>query len=167
MKHWYLVHTKPRQERVAEQNLQRQTYEVFLPLIKQMRRRRGHWHEVIEPLFPGYLFVRLQMGYDNISPVCYTTGVRNLVRFGAKEPAIVPDQIIDSLMRAADGNTGLHYLQNPLFQTGSTVIIDKGPLAGLKAIFLAETSEERVIILLEMLGRENRIIIERDLLRLA
>lgn len=166
MKRWYLVHTKPRKERVAEQNLQRQGYEVYLPLIQQPRRRRGRWIEVIDPLFPNYLFVRLQFGWDNIGPIRYTTGVRALVRF-TQEPAIVPDEIIESLKSAADRDTGIYRFEEALFKPGDKVMIDQGPLAGLNAIFLAETGQERVLILLEMLGRENQITIERDLLRLA
>lgn len=166
MKRWYLVQTKPRKERVAEQNLQRQGYEVYLPLIQQPRRRRGHWLEVIDPLFPSYLFVRLHFGWDNIGPIRYTTGVRELVRF-TQEPAIVPEEIIESLKSAADRDTGIYRFEEPLFKPGDKVIIDQGPLAGLNAIFLAETGQERVLILLEMLGRENQITVERDLLRLA
>ena len=166
MKCWYLVYTKLRKERVAEQNLQRQSYEVYLPLIQQPRRQRGRWIEAIDPLFPRYLFVHLQPGYDNMGSIRYTTGVRNLVRFTV-EPAVVPDHIIESLKQTADCNTGLHHPQDPLFKPGDKVIIDKGPLAGLSAILLAETGEERVVILLEMLGRENRVTVECDLLRLA
>jgi len=166
MKCWYLVHIKPRKEMVAEQNLQNQGYEVYLPLVQQLCRRRGHWIEVIEPLFPCYLFVCLQFGYDNVRPIRYTTGVRDLVRF-TEEPAVVPDQIIASLRRTADCKTGLHHPKGPLFKPGNAVIIDAGPFAGLQAIFLAETGQERAIILLEMLGRENRVTVNRDLLRLA
>jgi transcriptional antiterminator RfaH len=166
MKYWYLVHTKPRKERVAEQNLQRQDYEVYLPLIQQPRRQRGRWIEAIDPLFPRYLFVRLRPGYDNIGSIRCTTGVRNLVRFTA-EPTVVPDHIIESIKHAADHSTGLHHPKGSLFEPGNTVIIDKGPLTGLRGIFLAETDQERVIILLEMLGRENRVTVQRDLLRLA
>lgn len=166
IKHWYLVHTKPRKEKVAEENLQRQNFEVYLPLIQGLRRRRGHWTEVIEPLFPRYLFVHLRFGYDNVYPIRYTMGVDRLVRFG-EEPTVVPDQIVDSLRHSADRNTGLHYPNGPLFKPGDTVVIDEGPMAGLRAIFLAETGQQRVSILLEMLGRENRVTINRDLLRLA
>lgn len=117
-------------------------------------------------MFPRYLFVRLRIGYDNIHPIRYTTGVHDLVRF-TEEPSVVPDQIVESLRRTADCNTGLHRSKRPLFEAGDAVIIDEGPLAGLQAIFLAETGQERVIILLNMLGRENRVTIERDVLRLA
>ena len=166
MKRWYLIHTKPRKERVAEQNLQRQGWEVYLPLFRQSRRQRGRWVDVIEPLFPRYLFVQLQLGFEDISPIRYTTGVHNLVRF-TKDPAVVSNQIVETLRCTADSTTGLHHIQGPLFKSGDLVVIDKGPLAGLQAIFLAETGRDRVSILLEMLGRTNRVTVKRDVLRLA
>jgi transcriptional antiterminator RfaH len=92
--------------------------------------------------------------------------VHNFVRF-TEEPAIVPDEIVESLKRTADCNTGLHHPKAPLFKPGDTVIIDSGPFAGLRAIFLAETGQERITVLLELLGRENRVTVKRDLLRLA
>lgn len=166
MKYWYLIHTKPFKERVAEQNLQRQGYKVYLPLIQQPCRRRGRWIEAINPLFPRYMFVHIRPHCDDIGPIRYTTGVHKLVRF-TEEPAVVPDHIIESIKQAADHNTGLHHSKGPLFEPGDKVIIDQGPLTGLQGIFLAETGQERVVILLEMLGRENRVTVERDLLRLA
>lgn len=166
MKCWYLVYTKPRQERVAEQNFRRQSYEVYLPLIQQPCRHRGRWIEAIGPLFPCYLFLRCQPGYDDISPIRYTTGVRNIVSFNG-EPAVVPDHIIESIKQTADYESGVHHFKGSLFEPGNKVIIDRGPLTGLQGIFLAETGQERVVILLEILGRENRITVKRDLLRLA
>lgn len=166
MEHWYVVYTKPRKEAVAEENLKRQGYEAYLPLIEQPRRRRARWGVAIDPLFPRYLFIRLRAGVDSIGPIRYTTGVSGLVRF-AEEPAVVEDHIIESLRRRADGKTGLHYPEAPRFSPGDTVIIDAGPLAGVEAVFVAETGQERVAILLHMLGRENRATAERDLLRLA
>lgn len=166
MNRWYLIHTKPRKESVAEQHLQRQGWELYLPRIQQPHRRRGRWVEVIEPMFPRYLFVRLRFGVDNIGPIRYTTGVRDFVRF-AEEPAVVPDEVVETLKRAADCDSGLHYPKGPLFKSGDAVIIEEGPFAGLQAIFLAETGQERVVILLEMLGRENRVTVKRNCLRLA
>ena len=80
---WYVVATKLRQETVALQNLKRQSYEVFLPQITLRKRRRGKWQEVIEPLFPGYLFVALEAGVDDAAPIRSTLGCVGLVRFGA------------------------------------------------------------------------------------
>lgn len=166
MKRWYLVYTKSRKEKVAEENLKRQGYEVYLPLIEQARRRRERRTETIEPLFPRYLFLCFRPGCDNIAPIRYTTGVSGLVRF-TEEPAVVPDQIIASLRSRADGKSGLHRPKDPMLAPGDMVTIEEGPLSGVGAIFLAGTGQERVAILVHMLGRQNRVSVERDLVRLA
>ncbi len=167
MKRWYLIRTKPRKETVAEENLRRQGWEIYLPRIQQRRRRRrGRWSEIIEPLFPCYLFIHLHFGFDNISPIHYTTGVHKFVRF-SEQPAVVPDEIIESLRRTEDCNKGLRYPNNFPFKPGDKVLIDTGPLTGLQAIFLAEKGQDRVVILFDMLGRENRATVELDVLRSA
>lgn len=166
LKQWYAVYTKPRQERVAEDNLERQNYEVYLPLIAEPRRQRGRWKQCIEPLFPRYLFVRLSLGCDNTGPIRYTTGVSKLVRF-ADELAVVDDHIVESLKRRADCAAGLYIPKTPVFAPGDRIVMDDGPFAGVEAIFQAETSSERVVILLNLLGRKNYISVDRDLLRRA
>jgi transcriptional antiterminator RfaH len=165
MKQWYVVYTKPRQEAVAEENLERQGYEVYLPLIAEARRQRGRWRQCFEPLFPRYLFVRLSLACDNTSPIRYTTGVSNVVRF-ADELAAVDDHIVESLKRRADCATGWqHVPKASVFKPGDRVLMDDGPCAGVEAIFQAESGSERVVVLLNLLGRKNYISVNRDLLR--
>jgi len=96
MKPWYAVYTKARQETVAEENLQRQGFETFLPWITQLRRRRGKWLDVTEPLFPRYLFTRLDPAGQDIGPIRSTFGVTRLVTFGDRLRA-VPETLIESL----------------------------------------------------------------------
>ena len=64
MSNWYLIHTKIRQERVALENLERQGFESFLPLIRVEKLRRSALVVVEEPLVPRYLFIRLASGTD-------------------------------------------------------------------------------------------------------
>lgn len=163
---WYLVHTKPRKETVAEENLQRQGFEIYLPLLQQQRRRYGRWVQSIEPLFPRYLFIRLRPGHDDMGPVRYTIGVQNFVRF-TEEPAIVPSVIVESIKRTADAHTGLHSPNRLAFQTGDLVIIEDGPLASQQAVVWGESGQERVKILLTILGRETVLTVSKNLLSLA
>jgi len=79
---WYVVATRPRQESVARDHLTRQGYSVLLPEISLKKRRQSRWVVVIEPLFPGYLFVQLAFGQDDTAPIRSTRGCRDLVRFG-------------------------------------------------------------------------------------
>lgn len=161
MSHWYAIHTKARQEALAAEHLRRQTFEVYLPNIKQRHSYRGQWREKIEPLFPRYLFIRLDLGEENIAPIRSTRGVTKLVSFSG-QPATVPDTFIDALIQTSDPDTGLLCPEKDLFEAGATVTIMDGPLHGLEGIFKVHDGEQRSIILLELLGKTQQISIARD-----
>ena len=153
-KSWYLIYTKPRQEALAQANLERQGYGVYLPKVRLMRRRRGRQEAVVEPLFPRYLFIHLDTQNDNWGPIRSTFGVASLVCFGAK-PAQVPDELVAHL-KAQEGQEGLHEWAEPKMEIGDRVRVAEGPLKGYEGILLAKTGQERVMLLLEMLGKEVR-----------
>jgi transcriptional antiterminator RfaH len=159
MEAWYAVHTKARQERLAAEHLTRQHYQTHLPLICLPRRRRGRWHEVVEPLFPGYLFVRLDPGRHNMAPIGSTRGVIALVRFGGSLRP-VPEELVEHL-QAAQREGAAAIREDHLFQPGDPVEIVSGPMAGLRAIFLASSGRERADLLLDLLGRSNRIAVSQ------
>ena len=69
MKNWYLIYTKPHKEQLARENLERQGYEIYLPMARLRRRRMGKGATRIEPLFPRYLFIHLDAKTDNWSPI--------------------------------------------------------------------------------------------------
>ena len=161
MKHWYAIHTKPRQEEHAAVHLRRQEFEIYLPRIKQARRFRQRWRDMIEPLFPRYLFIRLDLGNDNVAPIRSTRGVSKLVSFNGL-PATVPEPLIDALIESADPDTGLLHPHEARFKPGATVTIVNGPLAGLEAIFEAHDGEARSIILLELLGKTQQLRIDSN-----
>jgi len=153
-KSWYLVYTKPRQEEVAQTNLVRQGYGVYLPHVREARKRQGRRIMVVEPLFPRYLFIRLDTHTDNWGPIRSTLGVASLVRFG-QEPARVPTELVDFLRTREDGE-GLHEWAEQEFLSGDRVRVAEGALLGYGGILLARTSRERVVVLLDILGRQVR-----------
>jgi len=159
MSHWYAVQTKSRQEQVALEHLKRQAFVTYLPLIKAARHRRGRWQGTVEPLFPGYLFVELDFGAQNTAPIRSTRGVIGLVRFG-QEPRPVPHTIVQALLDAQSGE-GDPIDPDALFKEGDRVTLVEGPMKGLSAIVQARTGKERVVLLLELLGRENRVTVLR------
>lgn len=160
MSRWYVVQSKPRQEALAQENLERQGYPVYCPAVTQARRRRGGWQEVSEPLFPRYLFVRLTEGEDNFSPIRSTLGVSNMLRFGDKS-ACISDQAVEAIrqqeQQLKQGDEG----KMPC-KEGDRVQLLEGPFAGLSGIFQKKSNEERVIILLELLGKENRLKVDAN-----
>lgn len=157
-KSWYLVYAKPRQERTAQVNLERQRYKVYLPLARQVRRRHGRGVTAIAPLFPRYLFVHLDREIDNWAPIRSTIGVVSLVRFG-QVPAPVPDDLVNFL-RAREDSEGLHVLSIDEYKNGARVRITAGGLTGYEGIFVAPTSRQRVVVLLDILGKQTRVTVE-------
>jgi len=151
---WYLLYSKPQRERSALENLDRQGYEAYLPLIRNRRRRGGRYVRVIEPMFPRYLFIQLSDETDDWGPIRSTIGISKLVRFG-EIPARVPDDLVASL-RAREDDAGIQDLPPPDFKTGEKVRIVEGPMAGYQGIFQAKTGQERVIILLDLAGKSTR-----------
>jgi transcriptional antiterminator RfaH len=157
-KHWYLVYTKPRQEQLARLNLDRQGYETYLPLVRELRRRLGRRQTVVAPMFPRYLFVHLDRETDNWGPIRSTLGVVSVVRFG-QEPARTPTGLIDFLRRHEDAE-GIHSHSPDEYRPGSRVRVVEGQLMGFEGVFLAKSSQDRVVVLLEIMGKEARTTLD-------
>mgnify|MGYP006289734755 CR=1 FL=1 len=156
MESWYVVQTKPRQEFTAAEHLDRQSLAVYLPTLRGSRRRGTRWAASTEPLFPGYLFVRIDPTVTNVAPIRSTRGVIRLVTFG-NELRPVPESLIDDL-RLAQPDTQHPIDPISLLHSGDRVRLIAGPLAGLTAIFEARTGMERVAVLLDLLGRKSRVL---------
>ncbi len=157
---WYAVNTKPRQEDIAELNLQRLGVEIFFPQLKQEKLIRRKRQSVIGPLFPGYLFARFNLD-AHYRAVNYAQGVRRMVSFGAA-PVAVAEEVIESIKsRVCDGYVTV---QPPSFKPGQVVRIQEGPLRGLEAVFEQETSDhQRVVLLLQTLSYQARVVVPVEL----
>jgi transcriptional antiterminator RfaH len=107
-------------------------------------------------MFPGYLFVRLDEEDKLWSSMRSTRGVRDFVRF-AKTPATIPDNIISGLQSAGAGEL-LTISKVP--KKGSLLMIEDGPFKGLEAIFQIMDGTERAIVLLNVLGKEQKLSID-------
>lgn len=147
---WYLIHTKPRQETTALENLQRQGFECYLPKITKQILRRKQSMTQQEPMFARYLFIKLAKGENghNWMPIRSTIGVNQLVQFGGKATAV--DEQIITILKSRDSSEPIQ----PRLKTGDKVTISDGPLQGLDAIFQTADAEHRAIILLDFLSRQ-------------
>lgn len=155
---WYLVYSKPRQETVAQLNLERQGYEVYLPRVRQPRRSKGRATSIVTPMFPRYLFIRLDRETDDWGPIRSTFGVVSIVRFG-QAPASVPDDLI-AVLRSREDREGIQVLPVEEYRRGAKIRITTGGFAGYEGIFIARTARDRVVVLLEILGRRTPARIE-------
>lgn len=163
--HWYVVHTKPRQERCALLNLEQQGYECYLPLMAAEKLCQGVLTVVDEPLFPRYLFIQLDSTASGKSwvPIRSTKGVSRLVTFGS-EPAKVDGQLIE-LLRTRDSQAG--WQPQRLFAPGERVVVTKGPFAGVEAAYQMSDGESRVMVLIELLSRTVQMVVSPAGLRKA
>lgn len=150
MKNWYAVFAKPKQDAYAETQLLRQGFETFRPLIRTRRRVRQRYQVVIESMFPRYMFVHLDDRQEDWSPIRSTYGVSGLVRMGDHIP-IVPAPLIAELRRRADEHNVIDLNAADEFKINEPVLITEGPLAGYQALFSARNSQERVIVLLNLM----------------
>lgn len=158
---WYVANCKPRQESIAAENLRRQGFEAYFPRMKARQRRRGAWLESIQPLFPRYLFVHVDPSCRNIAPIRSTRGVVGLVRLGG-QLAKVPDSVLATIKARSEPESGLHDDPQRIFTAGERVSVCEGPLAGLEGIFTSPDGEQRALVMLEMLGKVNRLRIPLD-----
>lgn len=160
---WYLVHTKPKQEKCALLNLERQGYSCYLPLLPVERLCQGGLKVAEEALFPRYLFI--QLGQDDSAkswgPIRSTKGVSRLVSFG-NEPARVADGLIDAL-RARDEAS--RHAPGKLFTRGERVRLTAAPFADVEGIYQMADGERRVMVLIELLSRQVRICVSPASLR--
>lgn len=159
---WYVVHTKVRKEQYAEWQLTRRGVETFLPWI--IHPSRISLDDVLQPLFPGYLFARVDLARQYWD-VVWAPGVHRLVGFG-ETPSSIDDGLIDFLRaRAGDGGVVRMF---PVFREGDRVRIKQGPLAGLVGIIEKPCGGRgRVRVLMELLRRQTRVEVSERLLDLV
>ncbi|SDH61860.1 transcription/translation regulatory transformer protein RfaH [Propionivibrio dicarboxylicus] len=161
--HWYLVHTKPKQEKCALENLVRQGYQCYLPTLPCEKICRGALALSEEPLFPRYLFIHL--GLDDSAkswgPIRSTKGVSRLVSFGTS-PAKVHDTLIDHL-KAHEAD--VHTTPARIFSPGERVCLTEVPFAGIEGIYQMADGERRVMVLIELMSRPVSVRVAPTALR--
>ena len=163
---WHVVNCKPRQETVAQENLLRQGFCVYLPRLQLRQRRRGRWIDATEPLFPRYLFLQIDPQLRSTAPIRSTRGAVGLVRFGT-HPAVMSDELIEALRDREDAASGMHIDASSCLRVGDAVKVVEGPLSGMEGIFSEQDGEQRVVVLLELLGKTNSVTVPNDWIAVA
>jgi transcriptional antiterminator RfaH len=156
---WYAIQTKPNKERDVAKRLSDLSVEVFLPWMRTRRRIGTRFQWMLVPLFPGYLFCRLDIVVSG-KVARYCPGVKDFLTFGNRI-AEVGSEIIQTLKeRCPDGIAEIEPLN---VKPGDTVRINEGPFSGLEAIFERSLKgSERVAVLLEILGRQTRLVLPSE-----
>lgn len=163
-KKWYVIHTNPRQEDRAEENLSAWGIKVFSPKLKEFHRRpySGELAFAIKPLFPGYIFALfdVEILYHKVR---YTRGIHNIVSAGNIPTAI--DESIIRLIESRIGDDGLVRIGEDL-RPGDEVVINDGLLNSLTGVFeRTMRGSDRVMILLNTINYQAHIVIQKCLVK--
>jgi transcriptional antiterminator RfaH len=163
---WYVVQTQPHAEAKAATHLGRQGFDTYLPRILKRRRHARRVDTVAAPLFPRYMFVVVDVAAQRWRAIQSTVGVSRLVCNGER-PAPISTQVIDELRRREDERGFVKLEQRPRFASGDKVRVLDGVFSTCLGLFEGMTDGERVTILLDLLGRKVRVVLDGDLVTAA
>jgi transcription antitermination factor NusG len=152
---WYAAYTSANHEKRVAEHLLGRSVEYFLPLYQSMRRWKDRRVKLQLPLFPGYVFVRLELR-DRMQ-VLQVPGVAKLVGFNGT-PTALPQEEIDSLRKSLEG--GVRAEPHPFMITGRRVRVKDGPLAGMTGILVKRKNRARFVVSVELIQRAIAIEIE-------
>ncbi|HKX32302.1 MAG TPA: UpxY family transcription antiterminator [Blastocatellia bacterium] len=149
---WFALQTMPRGEKKIDRLLRQKGYECFTPTYREKRRWSDRTVEIRRPLFPNYVFCRLD--YSVIGKVVSTPGVIKIVGFGGK-PAEIEVEEINALQLIAQS----HFVGEPwnYLPDGTQVVVETGPLTGIKGIICRDGAKKRLIISVTLLQRSMAI----------
>lgn len=148
---WYVTRVKVGQEARAILNLEIQDYTVYSPTFVEVKLNKGKPSR--KALFPGYVFIQQQEN-QSVASVRSTYGVLSIVQFGGKL-ATLPNQLIAEMKLAEERSLNVFEVK-----PGDTVTIHKGPFAGLNAAYSLPSGEMRSLVLIDMLGKTQTILVD-------
>jgi transcription antitermination factor NusG len=157
---WYALRVRPRSERMVAQMAHNKGFEEFLPVYESRRRWTDRVKSIELPLFPGYVFCRLNPEYR--LPLLTIPGVLHFVSTG-KVLAPIEDSEIAVIQTAV--RSGLGAAPWPFLQVGQRIRVEYGPLAGLEGFLVNFRNQHRLVVSLSLLMRSVAVEIERDWVR--
>ena len=163
---WYVTHTHPHAEAKATTHLKRQGFDIYFPRYIKRRRHARRIETVPAPLFPRYLFVAIDLSAQRWRSIFSTVGVSRLVCNG-EDPSPVPVGIVEALKNREDANGFIKLDCRPRFHAGDKIRVLDGAFSSCLGLFEGMAERERIAILLDLLGRKVRVILDADLVAAA
>jgi transcriptional antiterminator RfaH len=154
MTYWACARLELRREAVAQHFLKLNGYETYIPRVREKRLRRGKRIETISPLFPAYAFLVIEQQWHRAR---WSIGVAALIMDGER-PARVPDQIIAGI-RAREVRGAVELPKSSGLEPGDHVKLIAGPFRGHLALYAGMRSQQRIEVLLVLLGSSQRRVI--------
>ncbi|MDC0489187.1 transcriptional activator RfaH [Amylibacter sp.] len=161
-KEWFILQFKPNAHHQANKNLNRQGFATFLPLLENTSRKTSKFINATRPLFPGYMFIKFDREKPDWHKINNTYGVSRLVTFDTFLKSI-PSTFIDNLMNRCDISGKLLPLEK--LKKGDQVKILNGPFANFIATVETHETEQRIWILIDLMGRKTKIQTPSDTLQ--
>ena len=161
---WIVINTHPHREHTALENLGRQAFEAYCPMIRRQRSHARRVETVLRPLFPNYLFVKANRELARWRPILSTFGVRTIVRAG-DELSFIDDGFISSL-KAREVNGAIVRPASP-YRLGQQVQMTGGPFDGIVATIIEMDEKERLVVLLQLMNRPVRVKVKSEDIRAA
>ena len=163
-KEWFILQFKSNSHHQAAKNLTRQGFETFLPLHETTSRRLSRFINTSKPLFPGYMFIRFDRAESEWHKINNTYGVSHLITFNSILKSI-PTIFVDHLMKRYDLSGKLLPIQK--LKKGDQVTVLTGPFANFIATVEKYEADQRIWILMDLMGRKTKIITPSDALKLS
>jgi transcriptional antiterminator RfaH len=154
---WVVVNTQPHREHIALDNLARQEFHAYCPMMRKRVRHARRTQEVLRPLFPGYLFVRVHPDLQRWRPILSTYGVRTLVCCGER-PSFIDEGFIAGL-KARELDGAIVRPASP-YRPGQQVKMAGGAFDGLIATILEMDEKDRLVVLMDLLNRPTKVKVE-------
>jgi len=158
MKHWFVARTHAHAEAKATAHLRRQDFDVYLPRFAKTRRHARREERVIVPLFPRYLFVQMDLNHTRWRAINSTVGIERLLANGDR-PTPVPEGTVKDLQSQERPGGLLTPASLVHLERGTQLRLVEGAFAERVGIYEQMTADQRVVLLLNLLGREIRITV--------
>jgi transcriptional antiterminator RfaH len=163
-KEWFILQYKSNSHHLAEKNLTLQGFETFLPLHETTSRRLSRFISTSKPLFPGYMFIKFDRAESKWRKINSTYGVSRLITFNSNLKSI-PTIFVDHLTKRYDLSGKLLPIRK--LKKGDQVTVLKGPFANFIATVEKYEADQRIWILMDLMGRKTKIITQSDDLKLS
>ena len=163
-KEWFILQFKSNSHHQAAKNLNRQGFETFLPLHDTTSRKSSRFINTSKPLFPGYMFIKFDRAESEWHKINNTYGVSRLITFNSILKSI-PTIFVDNLMKRYDLSGKLLPIQK--LKKGDQVTVLKGPFANFIATVEKYEADQRIWILMDLMGRKTKIQTPSDNLTLS
>ena len=156
---WYALQVYQRLEKITALLLNQKGFDPFLPTYTVKRRWSDRVKVVEQPLFPGYLFCRLDLRQPWL-PVLTTPGVISIVGTG-KEPSAIPATEIEAVRRIVRSATSAEPW--PYLRCGDCVTISDGPLRGTEGILAEMKNACKLVVSIHLLQRSVAVVVDREI----